>query len=415
VRVFRSKDSESGNWTEVGKLFIIIAAVMAVRNSYGVFFTSIENQFQLSRGATSAIFSVFMGMAAFFTILGGWALDRFGPKAVLTIMGVLTTLGLLLSGQVKESWQLFLTYSFLLSAGTGGGFSLVLATVSRLFVIRRGLALGIALSGEGVGTLVIAPIATFLISSFNWRTAFTLIGISAGVVMICFAQSLRKVPRHTEITAQAKSTGSPGSNTGQTPGFSLKEAVKTGSFWFLGSVYLLLSFSFYLVLAHMVPHAIDMGITAARAAIIISLVGASTIPGRLIIGWASDKTSRKRLAISSAIIQTAAMIWLACSGSLWMLYVFAICFGFTFGALSNLMATLIGDTFGMTNLGSITGVLVVGFTLGAAIGPALGGFVFDATNSYFASFMVGIAAAALAVVCLALTKRESVKSLKPRV
>jgi MFS transporter, OFA family, oxalate/formate antiporter len=84
-----------------------------------------------------------------------------------------------------------------------------------------------------------------------------------------------------------------------------------------------------------------------------------------------------------------------------------VVFGFAFGGLSNLMASIIGDTFGMTNLGAITSTLVVGFSLGAAIGPSLGGFIFDATQSYFISFLVGAGAAALAVVFLALTRRES--------
>jgi MFS transporter, OFA family, oxalate/formate antiporter len=384
-------------------------AIMGIRNSFGVFFTSIEDQFGLSRGGTSSFFSVFMVLSAFFTGLGGWALDRFGPKAVLLTMGILTLASLLLTGRTTSSWQLFFTYSLLLAAGVGCGFSVILATVSRMFQRRRGLALGIALSGEGVGTLAVAPFATFLISAFDWRTAFSVIGLVGGALMIGFALFLRGVPANSGVSAPSKSAVSVHKADGivHVPGFSLKEAVRTPSFWFLGLVYLLFSFSFYLVLAHIVPHATDLGFTASRAALIISLIGASTVPGRLVIGWASDKANRKMLAIFCALFQVAAMVWLAWSGSLWMFYIFAVVFGFSFGGLSNLMATLIGDTFGLTNLGAITGTLVVGFSLGAALGPALGGLVFDATNSYFVSFLVGVGAACLAVLFLALTKRES--------
>ena len=393
---------EPDRWIELVKLFIILAAAMAVRNSFGIFFTSLENQFGLSRGETSAFFSVFMILAAFFTILSGWALDRFGPKLVFIVMGFLVILSQVLTGQATSSWQLFFSYSLLLAAGTGGAFSLTLATISRLFVKRRGLALGIGLSGEGAGTLAVAPLATYLIASFSWRIAFMVVGLIFGAIMIGLALSLNKLPRHSGPAVKTNSATS-----SQVPGFSVTEALKTRSFWFLGAVYLLFSLSYHLVLTHAVPNAIDLGIDAAKAAIIISLMGASTIPGRLVIGWLSDKTNRKMLAIYCTLIQVAAMIWLSFSNSLWMFYIFAIVFGFSFGGLSNLMASLIGDTFGVTNIGAITGVLVVGFTLGAAIGPALGGFIFDATGSYYVSFVVGIGAAIMAVLCMSLTKREA--------
>jgi MFS family permease len=227
--------------------------------------------------------------------------------------------------------------------------------------------------------------------------------------MVGFALFLRPVPRNVEITTAANTSLRPRAyeaNAVPAADFSLKQAARTRSFWLLGLVYLLFSFNFYLVLTHVVPHATDLNFTASRAAIIISLIGASTIPGRLIIGWASDKANRKLLAISCALFQVASMLWLAWSASLWMFYSFAVIFGFTFGGLSNLMATLIADTFGLTNLGTIVGTLVVGFTIGAALGPALGGVIFDATHNYFISFIVGAGTASMAAVFLALTKRE---------
>lgn len=406
----KSKNGNRNAWIELSKLFLILAAVIAVRNSFGVFFTSIEEQFELTRGATSTFYSIFMILAAFFTILSGWLLDRFGPKTVFIAMGILTILSLLLTGQATSSWQLYFTYSLLLAAGTGGGFSLILATVSRWFTKRRGLALGIALSGEGIGTLAVAPLADFLITNYNWRIAYSTIGLLAGVIMIGIAIFLRKEPRNIE-TENSDNVNTNiekiGNSVLQQYSFSLIESMKTRSFWFLGLVYMLFSLSFHLVLTHIVPHTTDMGITAANAAMIISIIGCSTIGGRLVLGWASDKTSRKMLAIYCALFQTAAMLWLAWSNSIWMFYAFAAAFGFTFGGLSNLMATLISDTFGMSNLGTITGAVVMGFNIGAAIGPALGGFIFDATGSYFVSFLTGTGAAIMAVLFLTLIRREA--------
>jgi len=395
-----SQYGETNKWYELIKLLIILTAIMAIRNSFGLFLTSIENQFGLTRGETSAFFSVFSILAAFFTVLGGWALDRFGPKKVFVVMGLVTILSLMLTGQTNSSWQLYFTYSLLLAAGTGGGFSLALAAISRLFTKRRGLALGIGLSGEGIGTLAVAPLATFLISTFNWRMAYSILGPLAGVIIIGFALFLRQ-PR--------RSSGKPVDGSARVPqisGFSVSQAMKTVSFWLLGVVYLAISFNNYLALTHMVPNALDLGISPARAALIVSLMGGFTIPGRLIIGWASDKTNRKILALCCTLVQLVTMIWLAWSDSLWMFYVFAIVFGFTFGGLSNLMATLIGDTFGITNIGAMTGALVVGFTIGAALGPAVGGLIYDATGTYFLAFLIGLGVACLAVLCMALTRPE---------
>jgi OFA family oxalate/formate antiporter-like MFS transporter len=414
LSVSEPEGSEPRGWPEVGKLFIILTAIMAVRNSFGVFFTSIENQFGLSRGATSAYFSISMVLGALFAILGGRVLDRFGPKIVFVTMGALTLLSLLLTGQTTSGWQLFFTYSLLLAAGTGAGFALVMATVSRWFVKRRGLALGIALSGDGVGTLAVAPLATFLITSFNWRTAYSIMGVFAGMVIIGLALFLKKVPRNPKLVADNHSSaGSPGNagNARQMSALSLAEAMRTGSLWFLGTVYLLFSLTLYLVLTHIVPHATDLGITEGPAAVIISLIGGSSVPGRLVIGWASDKTNRKLLAIFCALFQGVAMVWLAWSTSLWMFYIFAIVFGLTYGGISNLMASLISDTFGTTYLGTIIGALMVGFTLGAAIGPALGGFVFDTTHGYLAAFIVGAGASLLEVLFLVLIKRETKTAL----
>jgi OFA family oxalate/formate antiporter-like MFS transporter len=407
--LFKSQKRVSEGWLEVIKLLLILTAIMAVRNSFGVFFTSIEEQFNLSRGATSAYFSAFMVTSTVATIITGFALDRFGPKPVIICMGALTLLSLLLTGQVSSSWQLFLTYSLLLAAGTGGGFPLVLSTVSRWFVKGRGLALGISLSGEGVGTLAVAPLAAFFISTFSWRTAYSILGLLAGAVMIGFGFILKKVPRDPP-SPQSRSSGGK-TKAIEAADFTLKNAMKTPSYWFLGAVYLFFSLSFYLVLTHIVPHATDLGISAGRAALIVSLLGGSTIPGRLVTGWASDRTSRKALAVGCAVCQAAAMLWLAWSSSLWMFCAFAFVFGFTFGGLSNLVATLIGDTFGVANLGKIAGTLVVGFSLGAATGPILGGFIFDATSSYFVSFLVGAGAASAAVIFLLLTRKEKGLSL----
>ena len=138
---------------------------------------SIEAEFGITRAATSSIFSIYMLLCCIIAILGGWSMDRYGPKKVGIIMGTFTGLSLLLTSQANSLWQLFITYSLLFSLGTGAIYVVVNSTASRWFIQKRGIVVGITSSGGGLGTIAISPFATYLISNFNWRTAFIVMGL----------------------------------------------------------------------------------------------------------------------------------------------------------------------------------------------------------------------------------------------
>ena len=162
-----------------------------------------------------------------------------------------------------------------------------------------------------------------------------------------------------------------------------------------------------MVFVHIVPHAVDEGISPMDASFILSLLGVANILGRLVLGRLSDTVGRKPLAVIGALTQCAALLWLMWAGRLWMLYAFAIPFGFMFGGASAMITALIGDIFGTRNLGAIMGVLIAGFALGAAIGPAIGGYIFDVRGEYFVAFVAGAFALILAAFTLALVRKVS--------
>ena len=179
----------------VGVFGLIRGQIIVGRGeSFGVFFKCLETEFDLTRPATAGIFSVYMVLASVFSILGGWALDKYGPRTVTFLMGSFTGMSLLLTSQVSASWQLFISYSLLLSLGTGAIFVVVNSTVSRWFDQRRGFAVGITSSGGGAGVFFIAPFATYLISNFDWRTAFIVLGLIAWIVVASLSILLRKNP-----------------------------------------------------------------------------------------------------------------------------------------------------------------------------------------------------------------------------
>ncbi|MFC1991108.1 MFS transporter, partial [Chloroflexota bacterium] len=150
------KDRLFYGWVVVINFLITGTALWGTRLSFGIFFKSLENEFNLARVETSAIFSVYMALSIIFAIIGGRATDRYGPKIVVLFMGIFTGLSLMFTSQVTSHWQLFLTYSLLLSMGTGTIFIVIMSTVSRWFDKKRGLALGIACSGSGLGIVVVA-------------------------------------------------------------------------------------------------------------------------------------------------------------------------------------------------------------------------------------------------------------------
>ena len=171
-------------WVVVAAFFVVAITLFGIHSSFGVFFKSIEGEFSLTRAATSAILSVNVMLAGIFSLLGGWASDKYGPRIVILLMGVFTGLSLLLTSQTTAQWQLFITYSLLLSVGTGAVYVVSASTVSRWFDKNRGLAMGIVTSGLGLGTVFMAPLATHLISSFDWRMAYIAIGLIAWLIVI---------------------------------------------------------------------------------------------------------------------------------------------------------------------------------------------------------------------------------------
>jgi MFS family permease len=399
-----------GWWIAAAALLISVVA-LGIRFSYGVFVESLEGEFALTRGASSGIFSIYMLLCCIFAIVGGWVSDRYGPRRLVFCMGLLTGASLILTSQTTVAWQLFISYSFFLSLGTGAIFSVVNSTTARWFVKRRGLVLGITTSGGGLGTIVIAPLAVFLIGQFDWRTALFIIGLGAGFIMALLALLLRKDPSDVGLSPDgiaSETASTPVDRYGyraQLLGPSLPQVLRTNNFWFLVISWLLLSFNVHLIMVHLVPHAVDKGTSPMDAAFIVSLTAGITLAGRIGIGRVSDVIGRKVPAILCALFQAGILLWLICSGELWMFYVFAMIFGLCWGGLSTMITALIGDVFGTRSIGAIMGVVAAGWSLGAAIGPAVGGFIFDASGNYGMAFAWGGGAMFVATLLMALVKR----------
>lgn len=146
---------------------------------------------------------------------------------------------------------------------------------------------------------------------------------------------------------------------------------------------------------------------AGEAAAVFGLMGVASIAGRVPVGIASDKIGRKLTAIICVLLQAGAMLWLMWAQDLWMFYLFVLVFGFAHTGFGTSMGALIGDIFGLGKIGATFGVLELGFGIGAAIGPVVGGLIFDVTNSYFMAFLIGALAMVVSTLLIALVRRET--------
>ena len=399
-------------WVVLITYLIIGTCILGIRFSFGVFFKSIEVDFGLTRTVTSGVFSAHLILSAICGIFGGWALDKYGPRAITLWMGLFTGLSLILTSQANSAWHLFMSYSLLLAIGSGATYTVMTSTEVRWFQEKRGLVTGIVTSSTGLGMVAVSPVAAYLISGFGWQTSFFTMGLGAWLIVLPLSLLLKREPG--QIANRASGTVSGASQvqmrsnegSGRTGGFSLPQASRTRSFWLILAAWFLFSSSFYLGITHTVPYATDVGLSGVAAAMVISLIGGASIGGMVLVGKLSDSMGRKSPAIGCALLEASALIWLVWSHELWMFYIFAALFGFAFGGITSTITALIGDTFGAKSIGIIMGVLAAGFQFGAAIGPVIGGLVFDATSDYSLAFFSGGLVMLIVAVLLALTRQE---------
>ena len=385
----------------VGAALLIMAITYGAYNSFGVFFESLVTDFNWTRALISGALSLSWIMQGALSIVMGRLTDRFGPRVVLTICGLLTGLGYLLMSETGAVWQLYLVYGLMIGGGMGGSWVPIVSTIARWFVKRRNLMTGIVLTGVSMGTLIAPPVASRLISAYDWRTSYLIVGGIALVAVVLIAQVLRRDP--TRVNQRPHGTREGGKQELASPSheFSLREATHTQQFWLVSGMLFCFGFSVYTIVAHIVLHAIGLGMSPTSAPDILATVGGLSLVGRIVLGSAADRFGNRQVFIMGFILMAAALLWLVPAREVWRLYLFAAVFGFAFGGCATSESPLVAGLFGLSSHGLILGVMsLLGFTFGAAIGPFVAGHIFDINNSYQLAFIV---AGAMSVAGLVLT------------
>lgn len=361
--------------------------------SFTVFFPSILEEFGRGRGETSWIVSIAAGLMLGAGGVTGRLSDRWGPGRVLAAGGALIGAGLLLSSLATSVWHVYLAYGLVLGFGVGCAFVPSVATVGQWFERRRGLAIGIAVAGTGVGSLVLAPLSSSLIDSFGWRTAMRIIA-GIGLAALLAAGSVLRARFAVERGGGA---------------WAVARSNRTFLILYLSS--LVASYGYWVPFVHIVPYAEDRGLTTASAALLVSIIGMANTTGRIVMGAIADRLGRHRIMQLSSLAMAAALFSWPFARSWGALAVFGGVYGLFAGAFIALLPALAGDYFGMQRLAGITGLLFSGAAVGTLFGAPATGMLFDAQGSYTLGIMIAAASVAAGTLLLlrlpAPTRREA--------
>ncbi|MFC2005073.1 MFS transporter [Chloroflexota bacterium] len=385
-------------WTVVAASFCIMLVIGGIVSIFGVFFKPLSTDFGWTRTIISGAFSLYSLLFGIAAIITGRLNDKFGPRILLTVCGLFAGLGFLLMSQISTIWHLYLFFGVLIAIGNSGFWSPIVSTLARWFVKRRGMVIGIAASGAGLGRTIMPLLATWLISIYGWRNTSIIISILVLVLVLSAAQLLKRDPRQIGQLPYGESEVEQESLVPGASGFSLKEVIHTRQFWMLCAAYLLFGICTGTILVHLVPHAIDLGISAAVAAGIMATTGGIYIVGTIIMGGVADRIGNRLTFISAFIVLVASFAWLLVAKEMWMLHLFAVIFASAWAGIAVLQSMLVAESFGMRSLSLITGILVFSFSIGSTIGPTMAGYIFDTTGSYQRHFLISVAVSTISLI-----------------
>lgn len=391
-------------WLVVGASFAALFVAYGAQYSFGVFFAAMLAEFGWSRGSLSGAFSLYVFMYCVLGFVAGRLTDRWGPRPVIAAGGVF--LGTAFAGMsvITALWQPYLLYGLVASVGMATAFVPCNATIVRWFVRRRGLAVGLAATGQSAGMLVGAPLAQVVVSATGWRAAYAVMGLLALVALGAAAPFMRRDPESLGLSPDGDPRPLPAA-AGAGRDFGVAEAARTGAFWALMATFTATWIPVFVVVVHAVPLARDLGHSPLVAASLVSALGAGAVPGRILVGAASDRVGRKGALALMLAVQVIAFGAFTVATSLATLCVSAVTFGFSYGAITALFPTIIGDFFGRERAGSLVGVFFAVAGSSTALGPVGAGAIHDATGSYAAAFALSAAFNLVALVALALARR----------
>lgn len=388
----------SYGWVVVFAGMLMTCIGIGAMVSLAVFLLPMAEQTGWSRSGISSVATIdFLGMGIG-SIVWGMLSDRIGARRVVLLGGCLLVIGLAMASRATTLLELQLTFGVLVGVAAGSFYAPMIAVATGWLEHRRNLAAALVSAGMGMGSMVVAPFAGWLLGQYDWRTSMLIIGIVAACLVLPAGLLVREPPR-PELA-----TGAANVRDETTRDFPLTAAQA-----FFKPQFVVIALANFACCAahsgpifHMVTYAAFCGLAPMVAVSVYSLAGLAGLGGRLGLGMIADRIGAKPTLVAGLTLQALAIGAYVFVDTLPMFYLLAIVFGIAYGGVMPLYAVMVRDSFGPRIMGTMFGAVTMFASLGMALGPGAGGFVFDTWGDYsrlhIGSFAIGLCAAAVALI-----------------
>jgi len=383
-------------WYIVVGAFAVMGINYGSRYCFGVFLKPMAAEFGLSRSVISLAAAINMLVYSFGSIFVGRMLDRIAPRWIITTGAVVAACGYVLTGFVKTPLGLYVSYGLMVGFGAAGmGVVACSSSVGKWFIKKRGLAVGIASMGISLGTALLTPLSGYIVMMFNWRFGLMALSFIMLLIGVFVSQALMRktnpeayglLPDGDKTSAIHQATMAPAVYK-----VSTMTLFHDSRFWTLAICQGLAVMISMAVFVHQVAYATDNGIDKMVAASSLAAVSITGFMGQFLFGWITDRIKDPKygsfIGISFMLAGTILMVNVQ---NAFHLYIASLVYGFGYGSLAPMLPLLIAHRFGRHVMGSIYGLLTFFIGTGGAIGPVLGGLIYDHFGSYHYLWLINI-------------------------
>lgn len=376
-----------------------------IYHSMSVFFLPLKRDLGVSSTAISLLYGAARLEGGFEGPLVGYLIDRFGARKLILIGTTLTGLGLILLTTVESFFTFFLVYVFIVSLGSNAGlFHPISTLVNQWFIRHRGFGFSVITASGSIGGMIMAPLLSFIILNYGWRTGAAVAGLMILAIAIPAALPLKRSPEevglHPDGLAPSEASGKASNPDGRITverSFSVRQAIRTLHFWLLMTCICLRLMVTVALNTHFVPLLVWKGMSEATSAYLLGLFALLSVPLAIGLGWIGDRWNKARLSSICILPIIVAMMGMIFSPGGAILYFFPVAFAFIM-ATAPLNWALIGDFFGRGSYATLRGIMGIGYGTATFFSPIYAGWIFDLTESYnivLLTFSIIMALAAL--------------------
>jgi MFS transporter, OFA family, oxalate/formate antiporter len=387
-------------WLVVAAAFAVTFVGFGSAYTFSAFVGPLQKDFAASRAAVSLVFSLAGFLYFGLGVVSGPLADRWGSRRLAVTGMLLTGIGLASASAARTLTEVYAAYSLGIGLGVGCSYVPAVGAVQRWFAKRRGFASGLAVSGIGVGTLVMPPLASVLIAALGWREAYLVLGGLAAFVGVGMALMIANDPRDRGLGPDGDPLPSD-KEPARPAGASLRDATRSRAFISLYTACLICSFGVFVPFVHLAPYAVDHGVGQSVAVLLLGVIGIGSTAGRFLLGGLADRMGRRTALVMMFVGMALALTVWAFSTDAWSLAAFAFAYGVFYGGWVAVLPAVVMDYFGGRNVSGIIGVLYTSVAFGTLIGPSAAGLAFDMTQSYTVPILASVCANIIAALIVA--------------